>query len=73
MAYQGRSDFYVNITMSLCALKPGVHLIVTIAVIVQKQTISAIVERYLSHVHLFVPIVQKSLQDHIFGAKSKST
>ena len=56
-------------------LKPGVRLIVTIvtvAVIVQKQSISAIAERSPSHVHLIVPIVQKTSKIIFFGAKSKS-
>ena len=57
----------------VCSLKPGVHLIITIvmnAVIVQKQSISVITEQSLSHVHLIVPIIQKTYilarnQNHI--------
>ena len=55
--------------------KPGVYLIVTIvtiAVSVQKQSISVIAERSPSHVHSIVPIVQKAYQIYLFGAKSKS-
>ena len=60
---------FYHLFFVLLMLKLGVHLIVTIvtiAVIVQKQSISAIAERSLSHVHLIVPIVQKNFQDHIF-------
>ena len=64
------------ILISCQKIKPGIHLIVTIvtviAVIIQKQSISAITERSLSHVHLIILIVQKTSQDHFLGAKPKS-
>ena len=53
-------------------LKPGVHLIVTIAVIVQKQSIPVTAERSPSHVHSILPVVQKTSKVLFFGAKSKS-
>ena len=56
-------------------LKPCVHLIVTvvtIAVIVQKQSIFVIAEQSPSHVHSIVPIIQKMSKILFFGAISKS-
>ena len=60
--------------MAFQSVKPSVHLIitiVTITVIVQKQLIPAIAERSPSHVHLIVPVVQKTSKIIFFWRKIK--